>query len=269
MIHYKAHTLYLIIIRLWPNIVASKYVMIKAVITGDIVQSSKLDPGDKSWLIRSLKKTLKQWDKDFGTESEIYRGDSFQCLVSDPMYALRFALLIRTYIKSLNPSEPYDIYSRENPEIRKAVLHTNWLFDTRVAIGIGEVDNPMESVKTSDGEAFQLSGRKLDEIKNSRQMMAIEVNDSDINEELKTEIILLDHIVSRATALQCEVINLKLLSYTENKIAREFKIQQSAVNQRSNSSGWYAINTALERFETIYRTGESISFQDLIDHNNG
>ncbi|MDI1234535.1 MAG: hypothetical protein PSX81_09655 [bacterium] len=184
-------------------------------------------------------------------KSELYRGDSFQCLLSDISTALRVAILIKTYIRSLNPSEPYDIYNRRIPDKPKTILRPQWLFDTRITIGIGEVESEMKSIATSDGEAFHISGRLLDEIKGSKQTIAMRTNDEH-NDELETEMVLLDYIIARTTALQCEVVNLKLLDYTETKIANILNIQQSAVNQRSNSGGWYAIEKMVERFETIY-----------------
>lgn len=241
--------------------------MIKAVITGDVVQSTKLAPDERSILVKAIKRTLKQWDNEFGMQSELYRGDSFQCLIHDPKYALRMALLIRTYIRSLNPTEAFDIYKRENPDPLKSALYTKWMFDARLAIGIGEVDDPLEEVKISDGEAFQLSGRELDEIKNGRQMMAIKTNDNNAR-EVATEVELLDFIISKATALQCEVVNLKLLGNTEINIAKELKINQSAVNQRSISAGWNAINNAVKRFEEIYQQGNSISLAKLFHDND-
>ena len=72
------------------------------------------------------------------------------------------------------------------------------------------------------------------------------------DDELETESILLDALISRTTALQCEVINLKLLGYTEMEIARQLKIMQSAVNQRSISGNWNAIEAMVKRFEIIY-----------------
>jgi predicted transcriptional regulator len=54
------------------------------------------------------------------------------------------------------------------------------------------------------------------------------------------------------TALQSEVILWKLSGYTENYIAKQLGINQSAVNQRANSAGWNAINTLVQRFEKLY-----------------
>ncbi|HNW91037.1 MAG TPA: hypothetical protein PKN48_15365 [Bacteroidales bacterium] len=225
--------------------------MKKAVITGDIIQSGKLKPEEKEWLIKNIKSALKIWNKDFQMKSEMYRGDSFQCLLQEPVQSMRVALIIKTFIKSLNPSEIFDMYNRKNLNIKTAKIISLNMVDTRISIGIGSVELEMKSIATSDGVAFNISGANLDKIKSTRQSIIIGTDD-DHNAELETEIILLDNIISTATAMQCEVIYLKLLGYTEIKIANILKIKQSAVNQRSIAAGWNAIETLIKRFETIY-----------------
>ena len=64
--------------------------------------------------------------------------------------------------------------------------------------------------------------------------------------------VFLDAILSKATALQCEVINLKLLRNTELEIAEILGVRQSAVNQRSSAGGWNAIAAGVNRFRKIY-----------------
>jgi hypothetical protein len=264
ILQYKAQSLYSSIIRSRPynwqlsglslifvdiNFKASA--MDHAVITGDIIQSSKLDPKTRRWLMQSLKAALEQWDDDFGITSELIRGDSFQCLIPDPELALQIALLIRTYVRSLNPTAAYDIYHRENAEISHSRLLTNWLFDVRISIGIGGIDYEGDTLAESDGEAFHLSGRALDRLKDGRQNLAIVSKDNNKG-ELAAMAPLLDAILSGTTALQCEVINLKLLGHTEVEIARVLEINQSAVNQRSIAGNWSAIQSAVKRFAKIY-----------------
>ncbi len=225
--------------------------MLKAIITGDIIHSTRMTVDQRTWLFKEIAKALKVWNKDFKMRSEIFRGDSFQCLISDPKDALKVALIIKTFIRSLNPSHSYEVSKKSNPAIKRNVIYPSWIFDARIAIGIGEVDSFSGRLAVSSGEAFSLSGHLLDKIKNKKQSIAIASND-DYNNELETESILLDAIISKTSALQCEVINSKLLGYTEIEIAKEFKIMQSAVNQRSNSGNWNAINAMVERFENIY-----------------
>jgi hypothetical protein len=225
--------------------------MVNAVITGDIKESSKIKTEHRAWLSKSLKEILDVWDNDFSMKSELYRGDSFQCLLKDPINALKVCLLIKTFIKCLNPIEDSTLYKRQRTQTYDNVKHEENIFDSRIAIGIGEVNLEMETLATSDGEAFQISGRLLDEIKHTKRMIAIGTSDL-FHDELETELILLDNIISRATPFQCEVINFKLLGRKEINIANILNIQQSAVNQRSNSGSWHAIDAMIKRFENIY-----------------
>ena len=225
--------------------------MIHAIITGDVIQSTRMNVEYRDWLFKQIASALKQWDKDFGMRSETFRGDSFQSLVKKPSDALKLALLQKTYIRSLNPSDIYEI-GKKNTANRKGILLPTWIFDARIAIGIGNIDLLANRLAGSGGEAFQLSGHLLDKIKNKKQSLAISTNDQ-FKEELETEFILLDALISKTTALQCEVINLKLLGYTEIEIAKKLDIMQSAVNQRSNSGNWNAIESMIKRFEIIYK----------------
>lgn len=225
--------------------------MVKAVITGDIVKSRRLTPENKTLLIDYISDAFKQWDEDFGTRSELFRGDSFQCLIKETYSALRQAIIIKTYIRSFNPSDKIEMNSKTRLTRPKIYLFPHWLFDVKIAIGIGTVDYETKYNATSDGEAFQISGMLLDEIKNNRQSFAIRTKDK-YNDELETEMVLLDTILGKTTALQCEVIYLKLLGYTEFEISDMIKVNQSAVNQRSNAAGWNAIDKVVKRFERIY-----------------
>ena len=225
--------------------------MIHAIITGDVIHSTKMNALHRDWLFKRITSALKQWDKDFGMRSETFRGDSFQCLVINPCDALKMALLQKTYIRSLNRSDLYELENKTTAN-RKRILLPNWIFDARIAIGIGNVDLLANRLAGSGGEAFHLSGRLLDTIKNKKQSLAITTNDH-FKDELETEFILLDALLSKTTALQCEVITHKLLGYTEIEIAKELDIMQSAVNQRSNSGNWHAIESMIKRFENIYK----------------
>ena len=225
--------------------------MIQATITGDVIHSTRLNIEYRDWLFNQIAGALKQWNNDYGMRSETFRGDSFQCLVKNPADVLRLALLQKTFIRSLNPSDLYEVHNKNKVSGKRVVFFPTWIFDARIAIGIGNIDTIKNSLAASGGKAFQLSGHLLDNMKRRKQSFAI-ATDDEFNDELETEFILLDAIVSRTTALQCEVINLKLLGYTEIEIARRLDIRQSAVNQRSNSGNWNAIESMIKRFEKIY-----------------
>lgn len=206
-----------------------------AVITGDIIASSKILPKSRYELLLQFETFLKNLDRHFKIKSEIFRGDSFQTLVKDPMQALRIALLqkafVRFYHVGIAPAiEPIDI---------------------RIAIGIGAVGLEGKKLNVSSGEAFELSGKLLDRMKAQKMTLAIHTSDH-FHSELSTEIYLLNAIFRRTSALQCEVIFHKLFERTEHEIADLLGIKQAAVNQRSRHGDWNAIAMLLNRFENIY-----------------
>lgn len=208
----------------------------KAVITGDIIHSTRMEDKKRIDILESLNTSMQLWTKDYNMKYEIYRGDSFQCFLLNPLYALRVALLIKTFIKSNTYNRSKDLLS-----------------DSRISIGIGETEDVGKKISITSGEAFILSGRALDEYK-AKQTFGIFTNDK-FEDELKTESILLDYILSKTTTAQSEVIMWKLLGYTENEISDTLQINQSAVNQRSIGAGWYAIDSLVQRFEKIYSHG--------------
>ncbi len=226
--------------------------MIKAVITGDIIHSTRLESDVKARLFNNIDTYLKFIKKEYDIKYEMYRGDSFQCLVNNTEDALRIALLIKTFIRSLNPSEVYTVTKKSNTQQVKDTVQTTFIFDARIALGIGEVDDENKRLANSDGMAFFISGHLLDEIKNTKQHFAIDSQD-DYKEEWETESILLDAIIRKTTALQCRVLNYKLRDFTETEIANELNIGQSAVNQRANSGDWTAIDAMVYRFESAYK----------------
>jgi len=72
-----------------------------AVITGDLVASREIGSTSRQELYGDLKKFLTSLKKEKWINAfEMFRGDSFQCVLENPEYALRAALLIRAFIKS-------------------------------------------------------------------------------------------------------------------------------------------------------------------------
>src|SRR5258708_39037055 len=93
-----------------------------AVITGDIVNSTKLKPKVESKLMSSLHRILAPYPFEF------YRGDSFQVYLEKPEKSLRLALICRTMAISLSEGE-----ESNRP-------------DTRISIGIGKISAPVKEL---------------------------------------------------------------------------------------------------------------------------
>lgn len=225
--------------------------MKKAVITADIVQSTRMTVEQRTFLNNNIKKLIEILIKlkyIKAKDVELYRGDSLQCLIEKPEMALRVALLIKTGIKSFNPSELKMLKGKRTVQ---KMLYTDLLFDIRLSLAMGEVQFDTGQLATADGEAFRLSGRKLDEMKKEKRSFCISTSD-EFERELDVESFLLDTLLSRSTALQCQVMFWKVHGYNELKIAKGLGINQSAVNQRSTSGGWHAVDKMIKRFDEMY-----------------
>lgn len=218
----------------------------KAVITSDIVQSSSLSVEQRIPLLKHIEDTFITLNNQFSLVGEVYRGDSFQCLVHQSRHGLRVALLLKTRIKGWSPLE-----AKITKDLKNSTEEIKRSFDVRMSLAVGNVEMETNQVVTSDGEAFRLSGRRLDEMKKLKQHFSVISNDV-YQKELSTESVLLDALLAKTTTLQCEVLYYKLLGQTEVAIADQLNIQQAAVNQRATSGSWHAIETALNRFEEIY-----------------
>ncbi len=132
----------------------------KAVITADIVNSTKIEEAHRYLLVDELDNIIQDLKKLSSLRCEMYRGDSFQVLVDDVKYCLEIAVLIRLGLKKSN-------------------LLKNGKLDARMAIGVGDVSYEHEQVILSDGEAFRLSGRTFDKLNKKRLLIATNINDVD------------------------------------------------------------------------------------------
>lgn len=211
-----------------------------AVLTGDLVNSSKLKATERRVLLEAINSffdTYKVRTKNnlkLKVSFEMYRGDSFQCLIDQPKLALRMALLIRTYLQS-------------RVTVGKKVLRS----DARIAIGIGTANSMASTLAESEGEAFRLSGRLLDGLKKEPNQIAIKTRKPSIDKATTVDMILLEGIISKWTAAQAEVVYYKLQKLTEVVIAEILSIKQPAVNQRARSASWVAVETLLTYFEAL------------------
>ncbi len=193
----------------------------KAVITGDIVQSRTIK--DKAHLVHVLNEVFSELSHFFTFDNvfEIYRGDSFQALLTRPEEALRVAFLIRLGLK-------------------KNMLKMD--LDARLGIGVGEVSFRNSSIKVSNGEAFELSGLSLDAISKTKKRIQIRTTDMKINEQLDLCNRLVEAIVRRWSKKTAEVVYRYLLyNETQSEIAKQIGVSQSAVQQRLSASDFDAV----------------------------
>jgi hypothetical protein len=225
------------------------------VITGDIVGSRGLPRKLRENIYLALKKFLEALKQERSIkEYELYRGDSFQCVVEKKEEALKVALMIRAYLKSyISPGERKD----QELKLKKGILSKGYFpgrQDIRLAIGIGAVDfMKRNSLAQSDGEAFHLSGDAMEALKHMPYRMMVKTPDKGFNDSLEPGMLLLDAVIQKWTHNQAETVLFKLKNLKEDEIARKLKITQPAVNQRTKTSQWYAIEKLLGYFENTLK----------------
>ncbi len=175
------------------------------VITGDIVNSRKL-PSTK-W-IGGLKLILNTLGKN-PTDWEIYRGDEFQLEIKNPEEALKVALQIKSYFRTLH-------------------------LDARMSIGFGEKTFKTKKISESNGTAFARSGEVLESLKKQKINLAVNSGnsdfDADINLKLRLCLTFMDNwLVQSAEFVQVAIENPTL---SQEEIGAKLGINQAAVSRR-------------------------------------
>lgn len=220
--------------------------MAQATISADIVSSTALNVEELSLLQSEIRQFLedlseKSQGKNWG---RLFKGDSVEIFLSNPKEALRVALLLKSLVKKTSVAKT----KNNKLELFKR-------FGIRLAIGIGEMRMVDKRHDILDGEAIYYSGRLLEKSTEEKQTikrsMFFACKDPMLTEQMDVILGLLDALLKEATPRQSEILYYKLFGKNEEEIAEILKIKQSAVNQRSNSAGWKAIESAVNYFEKL------------------
>ena len=208
---------------------------IAAVLTGDIVNSTKLLLTQEARLIKALGEVL----GNFGGKRrlhEFYRGDSLQIYLDDPAEALRMALVCRALAIAVTGNEETEVVS-----------------DIRISIGIGEVKLPIHQLGIAKGDAFIRSGRRFDELQQSEQRLAIGcgVPLADIGFQVMADY--LDSIFKGMTAKQARVIQELLQGTTQQQLAVTLNKSKSTISQLANTGRWGEIEKLLLQYENLIK----------------
>jgi hypothetical protein len=202
-----------------------------SIITADIVNYTKVAQNPEVNLINDFIKWTKKTNIVSEVKYEIFRGDSFQCIIPNLNQTLKICLLNRAYFLRLSKNK-------------------NGL-DLRQAIGVGEINSLQKTLSRSDGEAFRYSGRTFDEMDKKGNRIVFKSSIPEIDAELKTSFTLLEAIIQGWTSTQAEVFFYKLQGKKEKEIAEQINISQPAVNRHLKAVSWSAIESLLNRFEEL------------------
>jgi len=208
-----------------------------AVLTGDIVSSSRINQQRGNRVLEEIlavEKNIKgQFPSSVHAGIDVFRGDSWQLVVRDPISALRIALYFRAQLRSTAG------------------------MDSRISIGYGTVDYlPAEEVSTGTGAAFTLSGMGMKELLKPVRMklkFSLEQN-STLTRSLDTITGLIDLQVQRWTRKQAAASAGSLVGMTQEQIAFNWAdepVSQQAISQHLESAGWYQIRESLLFMEGV------------------
>lgn len=203
-----------------------------AIITGDVVDSTKLSLEERYIMINALQAIPDIISQISQVSMEIFRGDSFQILIHDVATAAKVAIAIRAWLRCQT------VVSGKSP------------LDARLAIGIGGAYYQSDSLSTSDGEAYRLSGRLLDRMQKSR--LEIVTTWPKVNEELNLSTAFVDDIITAWTQNQSKIM-LLLLQTAKNhlELAQELDISRQMVDKSLKSSKEDLIESYIDRFEKL------------------
>jgi predicted DNA-binding protein (UPF0251 family) len=208
---------------------------IKAVITGDMVKSTTIEEDYREQIQQISNDIRARIDTEF--QSEIFRGDSFQGVVSDPAKGLLIGILFRTGLRRFS---------------RNTLTGADAIWDARISVGIGGINTPALGYETrigqQDGEAFMRSGMALDGMKQEKSLLTISTGDRELDSEFNASCAMADAIISRWSNEQSEAIYLYLLeNLTQKEIGARLGISQRAAGKRLEIASLESIKKFLDR----------------------
>lgn len=205
---------------------------IKGVITGDIIESSAIQIKYRDFLLESVRKIANELSVIEPLKIEFFRGDSFQMVIEHPENAMKIAVLLRAGLKSQTPKE----YKKQ--------------WDARLSLGVGAISYRANNIVVSDGEAFQYSGRGLDEM--GKRRLIVKTRWSDANEELQVSTAFADEVISSLSVSQSHVTYQALLYNTSQKdIAHKFKKSAQNISKLLSAAKVNLIQMYIDRYHNL------------------
>lgn len=220
------------------------------VLTGDFIKSSIFSLNEIEASMSELNSTVRNFKKQYQAvvgEPSIFRGDSWQILVSKPSLALRLVLLIRANLRSKK------------------------LADTRISLGFGSASKiHNENISMSQGEAFILSGYGLDEMSSNYDLDGyLPPSSQEFEEWFRLTMFFCSEIVRAWTRRQSEIVGLALVNKdsTHKELSRLLvpQIKQQTISNSLKGANWNVLNECLKVFE---KTKWELQIKKLTDKND-
>ena len=205
--------------------------MIKGVITGDLINSTNIASEWRQTIVDALNTCIADFSPLTPIKIEMYRGDSFQVIVDKPEHALAAAIALRAKLRLSTPDD-MDIW------------------DARLSLGIGYISFENDSIVTSDGEAFRLSGRSFDSI--GKKKLIVSTPWADFNTAIGLVTRFADDIISSWTVKQALVVSSALVyPKTQKDMAEELGMTRQNFNYHWSSARGQLILDYIEYYRSL------------------
>ncbi len=225
-----------------------------ATISADVISYTSLSQDEKRKLETSINQLLIMLSEKYKQQSfygRLVQGDYIECALDAPKYALRIALILKTYIKSID----FELSKPNKKKLKYFLEH-----GIRFALAVAPLVKLDLKTGIIDGDAIYLSGRaiKKDSTFNKQKIVIKNTmyfcsNDYQFQEQFQTLFALLDTILSKCSSKQSQVIYYKLLNFSEKDIAEKLGKYQSTISQHSTVAGWLSIEKAVNYFENTIK----------------
>jgi len=225
-----------------------------AVISADIIGFTALNSQQRMMLREQMEQQITSWEME-GTAAGFYGrivgGDQIECVLPNPSNALRMALKLKSWVKFQTGNL---IGSTSNPRIRALKQH-----GVRIALAIAPLEQFDRDKGIIDGDAIYMSGRRLkNQTTSNKQKLIIKQTlyfcsrNEEWDQRFSPIFALLDALLSRASAKQCEVLYLKLNGLSEKEIAVKTRRTQHTISRHSTAAAWHAIEETVQYFESCF-----------------
>ena len=198
-----------------------------SVLTGDLIDSSKLSPAQLDGAMQALAEgaqDITRWAPDMVSGFARSGGDGWQFAVSKQILTVRISLYLRAVLR------------RQGKRV-----------STRIAIASGPGTLPPDgNPNAASGPAFTASGRLLGTLSGPHASMAHASGGA-----LHALVLLADHISQGWTPAQARALCQMLPpnSGTHAQAAQQLGISRQAVDQALAAAGYHALTEALEALE--------------------
>ncbi|RDV29179.1 hypothetical protein DXV75_01590 [Alteromonas aestuariivivens] len=181
-----------------------------AVLTGDLVHSSKMSQPDFNRSVQAVETFIADCTDKYGAQGYGYRGDAFQLMFPEPQPALNAALQFKLALGAG--------VGLETPA------------DCTLSLAYGEGTVSESGPRSALGEAYVCSGRNLDRA--ARGSIHVAICGGSGDEEMGLLCEFLSHLLGRLTTSQKQLLH----SYLESGFAEHRVLAQQLHTSRQNIS---------------------------------